>query len=327
MFISSKFSPAKYLSNPHVQTILAKWVKQKTNLPTFDETLELPDGDFVDITWTEIPQSTNIKPIVVLLHGLGGSKDSHYIKGMFAAINAKGWIAVLLHFRGCSGKPNKKAISYHSAFTQDIRYFTQQLTARYPLCKFAIIGYSLGGNVLTHYLAETPNNPYQCATIVGAPFCLASCSNKINKGLSKIYQVYLLNLLKKATKQKITQGLIHHISVKQLNKINTMLAFDDKITAPLNGFNNAQHYYKECSGIRVFKEITQPCLFIHSADDPFIEHTKINSLITSDEQIPNNITLEISQQGGHVGFLTGNKIGKPEFWLDTRVPQFLQDFL
>ncbi|WP_426369650.1 hydrolase [Pseudocolwellia sp. HL-MZ7] len=323
MFQASNFTPAKGLSNPHMQTMVAKWLTQKDLIPTVRETLELPDGDFVDLTWTETPEASDTKPIVVLLHGLQGCEYSHYVKSMFKAVVQKGWIGVLIHFRGCSGKPNRLAHSYHSGFTYDIRYFTEQLKSRYQHCKFAAIGYSLGGNVLTKYLAETPDSPYECATVICAPLHLSSCSAKINSGFSKIYQNYLLKLLKRETEKKIKLGIIKSITLSELKHIKTMWEFDNKVTAPLNGFDNAEHYYSESSGIKVLNQITKPCLIIHAQDDPFLSHKEITAINT----LPDNVTFEVSTTGGHVGFLTGNSPFKPQYWLATKVPQFLQDFL
>lgn len=326
MFQSSDFKPAKWLSNPHVQTMLAKFLNRNEIIPSINEVLELPDGDFVDLAWTEIPQANNTKPIIVLLHGLQGSKNSHYIKSMFKAIKQQGWIAVLIHFRGCSGKPNRLAHSYHSGYTYDIHYFTQQLKTRYQQCKLAIIGYSLGGNVLTKYLAEAKNSPYACATVICAPLHLASCSAKINSGSSKIYQKYLIDMLKQSTEEKIKLGLIQDISLNALKQLKTMRDFDNSVTAPLNSFTSAEHYYSESSGINVLNKIAQPCLIIHAEDDPFLSHEHITHI----DYLPENITFEISTHGGHVGFLSTNitdKSLKPVYWLETRVPQFLQDYL
>jgi len=323
MFQSSDFTSAPLLSNPHLQTMVAKWLNRSDNVTTKTEVLTLPDGDFIDLCWTEIPTTNNTKPIVVLLHGLQGSQHSHYIKSMFKAIRNKGWIGVLIHFRGCSGRPNKLAKSYHSGFTDDIEYFTQQLQIRYQHCKFAIIGYSLGGNVLTRYLAKVPHSPYACATMICAPFHLASCSKKINKGSSKIYQKYLLDMLKYVTEEKIKLGLITHISLAELKQLKTMWDFDDKVTAPLNNFTSAEHYYNKCSGIHVLPTITHPALVIHAKDDPFLCHNEIMNI----KHLPNNIRFEISEHGGHVGFLSGKRLLKPEYWLETKVVNFLQDYL
>jgi len=322
MYSISQFKPAWWLSNAHFQTLGAKLFRRKDTFVTKNETLELPDGDFVDLAWTEVPKKNNTRPIVVILHGLEGSKDSHYARGMLKAIKSRGWIAVLMHFRGCGGKPNRQASSYHSGDIRDITYFTKQLSLRYQQCDFSIVGFSLGGNVLTRYLAQVPNNPYCSAAVICAPLDLASCSVRINQGFSKMYQKYLLQMLKDSTLEKITSKVIHNIKEKQLSSIKTIKDFDEKITAPLYGFLNADDYYEQSSGKRVMTNIKQPCLFIHAADDPFLHHE--SSL--PQQLLPDNLVFEVSKHGGHIGFISGKNPFKPEYWLEKRVPDFLARF-
>ncbi|MBL0710798.1 MAG: hydrolase [Colwellia sp.] len=323
MYSASKFKPAWWLTNAHFQTLAAKFFRRNNQLKTNNETLELPDGDFIDLAWTERPKKDNTKPIVVMLHGLEGSKDSHYARGMLTAIKARGWIAVLMHFRGCSGKPNRQANSYHSGDIRDINYLTEHLIARYQQCVFSALGFSLGGNVLTKYLAQVPNNPYKAAAVICAPLDLASCSTRINQGFSRLYQKYLLKMLKDSTLEKITSKIIYHIKAKQLEAIKTIQDFDEIVTAPLNGFNSASDYYQQSSGKQVIASIKQPCLFIHSADDPFLSHQ--SSL--PPQSLPEHLTFEVSKHGGHIGFICGNNPFKPQYWLEKRVPDFLNSFL
>lgn len=323
MHSASKFKPAWWLTNAHLQTLAAKFFRRKQKLVTYTETLELPDGDFIDLAWTEQPKKNNTKPIIVLLHGLEGSKDSHYAKGMLNALKSRGWIAVLMHFRGCNGKPNRQASSYHSGDIRDISYLTEQFISRYQHCTFSIIGFSLGGNVLTQYLAQTPNNPYRAAVVICAPLDLASCSARINQGFSRLYQKYLLAMLKNSTLVKISTNVINNLEEKKINAITTIHDFDEYVTAPLNGFANAEHYYQQASGKQVIVNIKQPCLFIHAADDPFLNH----QCSLPQQNLPENLTFEVSTHGGHVGFIYGNNPFKPQYWLEQRVPNFLNKYL
>lgn len=323
MYSTSKFKPAWWLTNAHFQTLAAKFFRRKEKLVTYTETLELPDGDFIDLAWTEKPHQNNTRPIIVMLHGLEGSKDSHYAIGMLNAIKKHGWIAVLMHFRGCSGRPNRQASSYHSGDIRDISYLTEHLIARYQQCIFSVLGFSLGGNVLTRYLAQVPNNPYRCAAVICAPLDLASCSARINQGFSKLYQKYLLKMLKDSTLEKIAVNIINNMKEKQLEAINTIYDFDDQVTAPLNGFTSAQHYYQQASGNQVMEHIKQPCLFIHAADDPFLNH----QFSLPQQKLPKHLTFEVSSHGGHVGFIHGNNPFKPQYWLEKRVPDFLSAHL
>ena len=320
---NSQFKPAWWLSNPHLQTLAPKLFRLKLALSTVAERLELPDGDFVDLAWTEIPKENNTKPIVVVLHGLEGSKDSHYAKGMLDAVKRKGWIGVLMHFRGCSGTMNRQGSSYHSGDIRDVTYLSDLLVTRYPNSPLAILGFSLGGSVLTRYLALTPENPYKAASVICAPLDIASCSERINQGFSKLYQKYLLDMLKKSTALKIDLKMITHLSLAQLENIKTMFDFDELVTAPLNGFSNAIDYYKKASGKTLLNTIKNPCLFIHSKDDPFLCH---KAAIPA-EPLVNNVTFEICKGGGHVGFIYGNNPLNPQYWLEKRIPEFFTDFL
>jgi predicted alpha/beta-fold hydrolase len=323
MFIKSSFNPAWWLKNPHCQTIAAKFFRRGHAINTTNETLELPDGDFVDLAWTEKVSPSCSRPIIAVLHGLEGSKNSHYAKGMLSAIKAQGWIGVLMHFRGCSGRPNRMAKSYHSGQTCDVDYFSQYLADNYPDAKKAIIGFSLGGNVLTKYLAEQKQNIYQAAGVICAPLDLSSCCDRINQGFSRVYQKYLVDMLRVSTIEKINASLLNNINRKHLDKVRSIREFDQMITAPVNGFRDANHYYQQASGRDVLQQITTPCLIIHASDDPFLCHENITAIGV----LPEQLTFEISSHGGHVGFITGKNPLKPQFWLEQRIPEFLTRYL
>ncbi|WP_286264543.1 hydrolase [Thalassotalea atypica] len=323
MVVNSDFKPAWWLSNPHVQTIAAKWLRRKLVFNGHVETLETPDNDFIDLVWTQIPDKSTTKPIVVVLHGLAGSVDSHYAKGLLTAITAKGWIGVLMHFRGCSGRPNRQGPSYHSGDTRDINYLTQWLEQHYPNAPLSVVGFSLGGNVLTRYLAQVPGNPYKAACIICAPLDLSSCSKKIGRGFSKIYQKYLVDMLKTATREKMEMNLLPQVCSIHLSSITKMWDFDQHVTAPINGFEGAEHYYRQASGKFVIGDIKNNSLFIHAADDPFLDH----ETIVPHQPLPEHLTFEVCRKGGHVGFISGRNPMKPLYWLDKRIPDYLEQHL
>ena len=81
--------------------------------------METPDGDFVDLDWLHAPAPA-CAPILLVLHGLEGPASSHYALGLFAAAAQRGWRAVTLNFRSCSGEPNRLPRFYHSGDTADL---------------------------------------------------------------------------------------------------------------------------------------------------------------------------------------------------------------
>jgi predicted alpha/beta-fold hydrolase len=323
--ISHSFTPFPGGKNPHIQTLLPKYLRRQVLFSPHRETLLTPDDDFLELAWSEDPSSLTArqKPIFILFHGLEGSFYSTYANGLMHAFAQKGWLAVMMHFRGCSGKPNLRARSYHSGETEDPRYFLQQLHQRFPASFKMATGISLGGNILANYLVQFAHRPLlDRATLISAPFDLASCANRINLGISKIYQRYLLNSLQANARKKISllqQAL--SVSNQQIQKVKTLKAFDDLITAPLHGFSNADDYYRQCSALPKLHRIQLPTLIIHAKDDPFMDAQVIPT-----SPLPESIEYHLLDHGGHVGFISGH-INNPRFWLEDILPTYYDRLL
>ena len=228
------------------------------------EKFNLDDGDFLECYWHNKPKTNSNTPIVILFHGLAGSYKSPYIQGTMNKLANNGFATVLMHFRGCSGVPNALPRSYHSGESGDASSWVKSVNLRFPNSKIFTIGYSLGGNMMLKLLGELgDNSPITASISVSAPMKLDICANKMNKGFSKFYQ-----------------------------------QFDGAYTAPIHGFNSAQDYYTKCSSKQYLNNIKTPTLIIHSKDDPFMT----NAILPKDDEITEYITLEISENVGHVGF-------------------------
>ncbi len=316
MIHPSRFHSPWWARNPHVQTIMAKYL-HRTRIDTRRERLELPDGDFVDLAWA-LPVLDEQRPLVLLFHGLEGCVESHYVRGMMAALHARGWQPVLMHFRGCSGEPNRYLQAYHSGAIEDPHYVLELLRQRYPERPMAAIGYSLGGNMLINYLAEHKCHPLCAAVVISAPLQLSACADRINSGFSRFYQRYLLKRMKFNWQQRLRRHP-HHRWQGNLARIHSLREFDDQITAPIHGFNDAEDYYRRCSGLYKLSGINTPTLVIHAADDPFMN----DAVIPDASELSPAITYELSRTGGHVGFMHGQP-WRPRYWLEQRVPQWLE---
>lgn len=315
MIHPSQFQAPWWARNSHMQTILAKYL-HRNRIKHRRERLELPDGDFVDLAWG-LPEQSDNKPLVVLFHGLEGCIESHYIQGMMAALHQQGWQAVLMHFRGCSGEPNRYMQAYHSGAIEDPHYVLGLLRQRYPERPIAAIGYSLGGNMLVNYLAKYPRNPLCATAVVSAPLQLSACADRINSGFSRCYQGYLLSRMITNWQQRLRRHPQHQWQ-GDLTRIKSLREFDDKVTAPVHGFSDAEDYYERCSGLYKLAQISTPTLMIHAADDPFMN----DAVIPDASDLPPAITYELSRSGGHVGFIHGLP-WRPNYWLESRVPQWL----
>ena len=324
MIIQSQFRPAVGLSNAHLQTLLPLLLKSPGNENFIEQTLELEDGDFVDLMWTGKPE--NGRPIVIVFHGLEGSIDSHYATRIMPVLKQQGWTGLLMHFRGCSKRPNRLAHSYHSGETNDARYLIEWVTQTYPDSSLAAIGFSLGANMLLKLQAEyASHSPLKAAISICAPVRLDLCAQRLNQGLSRLYQHHLIGQLNQKLNSKVEQfdferliGL-HKNEIKQ---IKTFWQFDDKVTAPLHGFKDVHDYYARCSARQYLKDIKATTLMIHALDDPFMT----SGMMPDESELSNSVVLELSQHGGHIGFI-GGRLSKPVFWLQQRIPEYLSNYL
>jgi len=183
MHCYSNFRPPWWLRNPHLQTIWAGRIQHVPAVTTIKERVTTPDDDFLDLEWTSNAEGDHNLNTVLLIHGLAGSVNSHYIKALMHELPQHGFKAVLMHFRGCSGEPNRKPHAYHSGHTQDISFMVDRLQAQTNGPVFAV-GYSLGGNALLKYLGTNPDNPLQYAISICPPLQLAEGAERINTGFS-----------------------------------------------------------------------------------------------------------------------------------------------
>lgn len=314
------FIAAKGLKNPHLQTLLPRLLRKQPLFSAEWQTLFTPDGDFLDLAWSEDWRTPHAqrKPLFVLFHGLEGSFKSPYANGLMHAFARQGWLSVMMHFRGCSGKPNHLARAYHSGETDDARFVLEYLRKQLPERPIVAVGVSLGGNMLANYLAQYRDDPIvTAATLISAPLDLAACSQRIEQGFSKVYRAYLLSSLKKnaIAKYPLLENALP-LSPERIRAIAKLAEFDDVITAPLHGFHDAADYYQQCSGIKQLTQIRVPTQIIHAKDDPFMTEAVIPNF-----PLPDNIRYRLFEHGGHVGFLSGSWL-KPYFWLEQVLPEY-----
>jgi hypothetical protein len=318
MIIQSEFRAPWWLRNRHLQTIWAGKIRRPCRLATEQIRLKTPDDDFLDLAIT----NDNGGPVVLVLHGLQGSIESRYAGGLLSALAGHGYTAALMHFRSCSGELNSQPRLYHSGETGDALFVADCLAQRFSGRTLAAVGFSLGGNVLLKLLGELQaRSSFAAAVAVSVPMRLDLCADRINRGLSKIYQYMLVNSMKKSVLQKYRAGQFNHIDMQKVRRARTFWDFDDAYTAPMHGFKNVHDYYQRCSSRQFLKYIQTPTLILHAADDPFTS----NNVIPEEHELPDSVRLEISLHGGHVGFVHGKRPWRAKYWIEERVLEFFAD--
>lgn len=306
-------------TGPHLQTLFPAVLRRYPGPRLCRERIELSDGDFLDLDW--VPGGHG--PLLLVLHGLAGCSGSNYVGGLLRVARAHGWRGVAMNFRGCSGEPNRHAKSYCAGDTADLEAVLTLLRQRHPDAPLFAVGYSLGGGVLLKWLGETASEGLLAGSVaVSVPFQLAHAARRMSHGWSRLYQAYLLRRLRRSYRRKFGSRGDGPVPFTELASLTDFWRFDDRVTAPLHGYAGVEDYYAQASCHRYLKRIRTPTLILHARDDPFM----LPESVPGPEDLSASIVLELSERGGHVGFL-GGLPWRPDYWLEQRIPAFVEERL
>lgn len=313
------YRPAFPFTGSHVQTMYPTLFRPTPEADPERERLETPDGDFLDIDWHRCSQGTGSK-IAIVSHGLEGHARKKYPLGMARHLSRHGWDVICLNFRCCSGEPNRLPRFYHSGITDDLhQIICHALQKNYEHA--ALIGFSMGGNQTLKYLGENPDlvpARVKASVVFSVPCHLADAVKAMDKPGNKIYMRYFMKGLHQKIREKAKRfpGLI---DVEGLEKIMKFEPFDNKYTAPLHGFTDADDYYKRCSSAQFLPAIRIPTLLVQALNDPFLSRS---CYPIKEAQESRSLYLEIPEYGGHVGFV-GSWLEK-SYWSEKRAVAFLE---
>lgn len=296
--VPSNYRPPFLFRNGHFSTIYSGLIRRVNGLVQKRERIDLADGDFLDLDWSESQLPTN--KVVLLMHGLEGDAQRHYITGTAKHFIHYEFDACAINFRSCSGEPNRLYRSYHSGATEDLIAVIDHVLANKKYDEIYLIGYSLGGNLALKYLGEGNSIPKEVKAAVGisVPCDLYSACEELLQPKNRLYAQRFKKRL--VAKLKVKQALFpDKISRKEIKGIVTLKDFDDVYTGPAHGFDDAMDYYKKCSCKQFLPNITVPCLILNAKNDSFLGA----SCYPFPEAKSNfNLHLEMPDFGGHVGF-------------------------
>lgn len=315
MLTKSKFRPAWWLRNPHLQTLWAAKIQPAPTPHVTYERVTTPDDDFVDLCWSEANQG----PLVIIFHGLTGSFKSRYIRALMASLKTQHIDSVLMHFRGCSGEPNRTAGAYHSGHTADIEHIIATMHQRFPERQLIAVGFSLGANALLKYLATTPT-PLSYAIAVCPPLVLAEGADRINRGFSRVYERTLIKQMRRAMQAKQQRYPQLGLAQYDVAAHDNFVDWDHHITAPLHGYQSGKDYYERASTLSDLNRIGTKTHLISSVDDPFFTPRCVPQ---SEAQLSKQVTIELVSGAGHVGFISGNIPLCGKDWLRQRLTSLI----
>jgi len=331
-FAPKPFQPRRLLSNGHVQTLLGNYLPRPNQLPTAVAELVEVSGASATETLSRVlcqchwqPAEVRAeRPTVVLLHGLEGSSSSQYIVGNANKFWRAGANIIRMNMRNCGGTERLSPTLYHSGLSGDVRAVMQYFQARYALQSIALVGYSMGGNLVLKLAGELgPAAPRELKAVVGVSPAvdLGVSADALHEPLNRLYERHFLKALRKRFRRKAM--LFPRVyDANRATNISSLREWDQQITALYAGFAGSDDYYYRAAAARVIDRIAVPTLILHALDDPFVRMTP-----ETREKIAANscITFLDERHGGHCAFLAtpDPATGDDGYWAESTLLQFV----
>ncbi len=260
-------------------------------------------------------------PTLAVLHGLEGSSDAHYMRGLADKAFAAGFNVVRLNQRNCGGTEHLSKGLYHSGLTADPLFVLRELRDRDKLTRFAVAGYSLGGNITLKLAGELGAAEFpevRAFAAVSPVIELEACMQSIERRENRIYEWNFCRNLQGRMRRK-ARAFPGAFDLTGLWKVWSIRAFDDRYTAPHHGFKGAADYYYRASAMRVIDRVARPALILSAADDPFVPPEIFDAPAVRNNP---NITTVVTSHGGHCAFIEAAN-GDDGYFAERTVVDFL----
>jgi uncharacterized protein len=322
--IESRFRSPWWLMGGDLQTQLPVFLRW--NFPKGDAVV-IPTKDGDQLSARLYKSSTPAKRLIILSHGLEGSNKQHYVLGVIRHLQSTGLVGevpdvLAWNLRSCGDPENKTYKMYFSGCIDDLDdvvHWAEQENYQ----EIILFGYSLGGNITLKWLGEQGNNAIarkiKAACTASSTIDLASSVKKLDRMRNIFYRLFFVTKMKWRVKRK-SKNYPGSINLPQLDEVNSFFTYDEYVSAVLNGFMGADDLHQSASAVHVLDKIAVPCLLLQARNDPFLDDASFPIETVKDNPL---VTLEISQTGGHVGYLSNQY----RWYQDERFVEYLTNIL
>jgi predicted alpha/beta-fold hydrolase len=325
-FVPSAFRPHRLLRGGHMQTLASFFLPRHIDLPAAERRLiEVEPGISVlcHCHWQKNRKALTL----IVVHGLEGSSESQYMRGIARNGLAAGMNVVRMNQRNCGGMDHCAPTLYNSSRSADVAAVARHLVEVDAIPGFVLIGFSMGGNLVLKLAGEWGSQAppeFRGAAAVCPAANLAAGADALHEPANRIYEYYFLLQLFRRFRLKV-RLFPHDFDASRLRGIKTLRDFDERITAYYCGFAGADDYYDRAAASHVIDRIATPTLVIHAANDPFIRILPE----TREKFLSNrNIRYVETQDGGHCSFV-GERDADPAYdgrWAEREVVNFARQF-
>lgn len=304
----------------HAQTILGRYLTgRRFVFESQAHEIDLGDGDRLRVLESVPPEWSPGAPAAVLIHGLAGGAGALYLVRLAGRLLELGVRVVRMNLRGAGGGFGLARGVYHSGRSGDVRAVVDWLADRAPGSPIAAVGFSLGASLSLRLAAEADAPApasLDCVVAANPPLDLLSCALRMRERRNRFYDRSFARWLR-ADIARLHQWF-PDLGPIDLRGVRSIYDFDDRYTAPRNGFASAEDYYTRCAVGPILSRIQVPGLIVHAADDPFIPVQAFH-----DATLPPTVKLELWPTGGHLGYISRSPWRGDRRWLETRLAHWL----
>jgi hypothetical protein len=285
-----------------MQTLAAYFLPRRIQLPKAEKRLIAVEPGVPVLCYCYWQQDRQNALTIIVLHGLEGSTDSQYMRGVARNGLAAGMNVVLMNQRNCGGMDHCAPTLYNSSRSGDIEAVARHVVERDGVSSFVLAGFSMGGNLVLKLAGEWGSEgpaQFRGVAAVCPAMDLAASADALHEPANRLYEYYFLLQLFRRFRRK-ARLFPTDFDASRLRGVSTLREFDDRVTAYYCGFTGAEDYYARAAAANVIGQIAMPALIIHAANDPFIRVLpETRRKILSNP----NITYLETADGGHCAFL------------------------
>lgn len=316
--VTSNYKPPFWLKNGHLATIIPSTFRRVEGVIYLRERIYTPDDDFLDLDW--IKKGNN--QLIIISHGLEGSSDRPYMLGMAKYMSQNSWDVLAWNCRSCGGEINRQARFYHHGATYDLETVINHVMSTSSYKSIVLLGFSMGGSLTIKYLGESADRPKEikAGLTYSIPVSLKSSVDQLTHSKTGFYKRRFLRKLEQKIKLKAETypGLVEYNGFEDIKEFED---FDNKYTAPIHGFEDAEDFYKKASAGNFIANVKVPLFVCNAVNDPFLGEPCYPYELAENHQY---IHLETPKYAGHVGF----SLPKSEFnYMEKRALKFIKDMI